>query len=219
LVAQPTTTPAAAIEDRYKNSRRDNERSNRSIFVTSSLLIDRLPAVGAVIESLIELPAALPTHPGWHTGLGRRCRPPVICHASLAATAEQKGLTLFYPEQWDEKQADVMVHLPDLRLMQTALLAAPRRRIHGPGSGLNAGDKKTHRLNPWDWFFACTYTTEPDDSVNNVADEKWPLRTPLVMHARRSGKLGRSFKFNVLSNRWYRFYNLSGCRGNALHLH
>jgi hypothetical protein len=90
---------------------------------------------------------------------------------------------LLYPKQWNEKQADVMVHLPDFRLMQTALPAAPRRRVHGPGSGLNTGDKKTHQLNPWDRF--CTaanpdsktihyrkvYTTEPDDSVNNDTDE------------------------------------------------
>jgi hypothetical protein len=60
-------------------------------------------------------------------------------------TAEQKRLPLFYPEQWDEKQADIMVHLPDFRLIQTALPAAPRRRIHGPGSGLNTGDQKTHQ--------------------------------------------------------------------------
>jgi hypothetical protein len=157
LAAQPTTTPAAAIEDRYKNSRRDNELSNRSIFVTSSLLVGSLPAVGAVVESLIELPAALPTHPGRRTGPGKRFRLPVIRHDSLAATAVHKGLTLFYPEQWDEKQADVMIHLPDFRLMQTTLPAAPRRRVHGPGSGLNTGNKKTHRLSPWNWFCTGTY--------------------------------------------------------------
>jgi hypothetical protein len=89
-------------------------------------MVGRLPAVGAVIESLIELPAALPTHPGRRTGLGKRCRSPVIWHDSLAATAVQKRLTLFYPKQRDEEQADVMVHLPDLHLMQTALPAAPR---------------------------------------------------------------------------------------------
>jgi hypothetical protein len=129
------------------------------------------------------LPATLPTHPGWRTGLGKWCRSPVICHDSLAAAAVQKRLTLFYPEQWNEKQADVMVHLPDFRLMQTASPTAPRRRVHGPGSGLNTGNKKTHQLNPRDRF--CTaanpgfntiqyrqaYTTEPDDSVNNDADE------------------------------------------------
>jgi hypothetical protein len=126
LAAQPTTTPAAAIEDRYKNSRRDNERSIRNISVTSSFFIGWLPAVGAEIKSLVQLPAALPTHPGWFTGFGKRRRSPAFRNDSLAAPAVQKGLALFHPEQWDEKQADVMVHLPDFRLMQTALRAAPR---------------------------------------------------------------------------------------------
>jgi hypothetical protein len=46
--------------------------------------------------------------------------------------------------------------------------------------------------------YLIAYTTEPDDSVNNNdADENWPLRTPLVLHSRRSEKLERSFKFKV----------------------
>jgi hypothetical protein len=96
----------------------------------------------------LELPTALPAHPRRRTGLGKRRRAPVIRHDPLAATAVQKRLTLFYPKQRDEKQADVMVYLPEFGLMQPAPRAVPGRRIHGPGSGLNTGDQKKHWLNP-----------------------------------------------------------------------
>jgi hypothetical protein len=59
-----------------------------------------------------------------------------------------------------------MVHLPDFRLMQTALLTAPRRRVHGPGSGLNTGDKKTHLLSPGNRFCTGTYRKLKDNELS-----------------------------------------------------
>jgi hypothetical protein len=45
--------------------------------------------------------------------------------------------------------------------MQPALLTVSGRRIHGSGSGLNTGDKKKHRHNPFELSERLYYKTRP----------------------------------------------------------
>jgi hypothetical protein len=60
--------------------------------------------------------------------------------------AIEKWFPLFDPQQGNKEQADIVVDLLGVSLIQSASRAAPRRMIQGSRLGLNAGNKKTHTV-------------------------------------------------------------------------
>jgi hypothetical protein len=53
---------------------------------------------------------------------------------------------LFYAQQRYEKEAEVVIHLLGVGLVQTAPGATPRGAVQGFGSGLHSGNDKTHAV-------------------------------------------------------------------------
>jgi hypothetical protein len=104
-------------------------------------LPDPLPAGGAKIEIRLKRPSAGPAGrpwPGRAGSGGYRCG--LIVNRPLTPLAIKKGGSLFDPQQRDEKQAEIVVHTPQLRLEQAARRTPRGGLIQHPGFRLNPGD-------------------------------------------------------------------------------
>jgi hypothetical protein len=115
----------------------------------NSFVLHFIAAVGAESEFRIDFPAA-PT-----AGLpGPRCRAARVGLDAfgilLAPIARQEGRALFHAPYRNEKQAQVMVHAPEIGLVQAAQRTAPGGVVDFSGSGLHAGNKYKRKHN------ACT---------------------------------------------------------------
>jgi hypothetical protein len=117
-----------------------------TIIIASLDLSLPLPAVGTIGKLLLKDPATLAALRR-RAAEGARC----ICllhsrrHRLPAPATVKEWLALLDSQQGDKKQADVVIHLLGIRLIQAASGTAPGRAVQNPGLGLNARDKKTHR--------------------------------------------------------------------------
>jgi hypothetical protein len=159
----PVNTISAAFRDDIWHGLR---QLSFRVFVI--IFLSFIAAMGAVSEFRIDFAAALTA------GVpGLRCRTARIgldaFDAPPAPIAHQEGGALFHPPYRNEKQAQVMVHAPEIGLVQAAQRTAPGGVIDFSGFGLHAGNKYKRKHDAYTmmagWMISlCSIDIEADRS-------------------------------------------------------